>query len=68
MARRSQETDRSKDRNRASDRLHNTHRPHHTLGQAAPLQPLAQPTTSKPNTAQRRDRISGLLHEYQHVA
>ena len=29
---------------------YNTHRPHRTLGQAAPLRPLPQPTTSETNT------------------
>ena len=39
-----------------------------TLGQAAPLRPLPQPTTSETNTVRRRDRLGGLLHEYQQVA
>jgi transposase InsO family protein len=47
---------------------YNNHRPHRALGQAAPLRPLPQPTTSKPNTVQRRDRLGGLLREYQQVA
>jgi hypothetical protein len=47
---------------------YNSHRPHRTLGQAAPLRPLPQPTTSEANTVQRRDRLGGLLHEYQQVA
>jgi putative transposase len=47
---------------------YNSHRPHRTLGQAAPLQPLPQPTTSATNTIRRRDRLGGLLHEYQQVA
>ncbi len=38
------------------------------LGQAAPLRPLPQHTTSQANTVQRRDRLGGLLHEYQQVA
>src|SRR4051794_40405872 len=68
FGKRSEETGRSKDRNRAPDRLHNNHRPHRTLGQAAPLRPLPQPTTSATNTIRRRDRLGGLLHEYQQVA
>jgi hypothetical protein len=48
-------------------RVH-THRPHRTLSQAAPLRPLPQPTTSETNTIRRRDRLGGLLHEYQQVA
>jgi putative transposase len=47
---------------------YNNHRPHRTLGQAAPLRPLPQRTTSDTNTVQRRDRLGGLLHEYQQVA
>jgi hypothetical protein len=44
---------------------YNSHRPHRTLGQAAPLRPLPQPTTSDTNTVRRHDRLGGLLHEYQ---
>jgi putative transposase len=47
---------------------YNSHRPHRTLGQAAPLRPLPQPTTTETNTVRRRDRLGGLLHEYQQVA
>jgi putative transposase len=47
---------------------YNSHRPHRCLGQAAPLRPLPQPTTSETNTVRRRDRLGGLLHEYQQVA
>jgi len=65
FGKRSEETDRSKDRHRASDRLHTDHRPHRTLGQAAPLRPLprAHPNRyrHRPTTrpAQRTDpRVS----------
>jgi hypothetical protein len=47
---------------------YNSHRPHCALGHAAPLRPLPQRTTSDTNTVQRRDRLGGLLHEYQQVA
>ncbi len=47
---------------------YNSHRAHRALGQATPLRPLPQRTTSDPNTVQRRDRLGGLLHEYQQVA
>ena len=47
---------------------YNSHRPHRTLGQAAPLRPLPQRTTSEAITVRRRDRLGGLLHEYQQVA
>ena len=47
---------------------YNDHRPHRTLGQAAPLQPLPDRTRTETNTVRRRDRLGGLLHEYQQVA
>ena len=47
---------------------YNDHRPHRTLGQAAPLQPLPDRTRTEINTVRRRDRLGGLLHEYQQVA
>ena len=53
---------------RQYEQHYNSHRPHRTLGQAAPLRPLPQPTTSETNAIRRRDRLGGLLHEYQHVA
>jgi putative transposase len=47
---------------------YNSHRPHRALGQAAPVRPLPQPTTREAITVRRRDRLGGLLHEYQQVA
>jgi transposase InsO family protein len=47
---------------------YNGHRPHRSLGQAAPVRPLPQSMTSATNTVRRRDRLGGLLHEYQQVA
>jgi transposase InsO family protein len=47
---------------------YNSHRPHRALGQAAPLRPLPQRTTSASTGVRRRDRLGGLLHEYQQVA
>jgi transposase InsO family protein len=38
---------------------YNDHRPHRTLGQAAPLRPLPQPTTNATNGVRRRDRLDG---------
>jgi putative transposase len=46
---------------------YNAHRPHRALGQAAPLRPLPQ-RTSATRGVRRRDRLGGLLHEYQQVA
>jgi hypothetical protein len=47
---------------------YNGHRPHRTLGQAAPLRPLPRCTTTEIHNVLRRDRLGGLLHEYQQVA
>jgi putative transposase len=47
---------------------YNDHRPHRTLGQAAPLRPLPDRTRTETKTVRRCDRLSGLLHEYQQVA
>jgi transposase InsO family protein len=47
---------------------YNDHRPHRTLGQAAPLRPLPHDTTTEIHNVQRRDRLGGLLREYQQVA
>ncbi len=47
---------------------YNDHRPHRTLGQAAPLRPLPHDTTTEINNVRRRDRLGGLIHEYQQVA
>jgi transposase InsO family protein len=47
---------------------YNTHRPHRTLGQATPLRPLPHHTARQANGIRRRDRLGGLLHEYQQVA
>jgi putative transposase len=46
----------------------NTHRPHRTLNQAAPLQPLPPPASPSRLRVQRRDRLGGLIHEYSQVA
>ena len=47
---------------------YNDHRPHRALGQAAPLRPLPRRATTKIHNVRRRDRLGGLLHEYQQVA
>ena len=46
----------------------NTHRPHRTLDQAAPLQPLPPPASPSRLHIRRRDRPGGLIHEYSQVA
>jgi transposase InsO family protein len=47
---------------------YNTHRPHRSLGQAAPLKPL--PTTPLGDNFRvlRGHRLGGLIHEYSQVA
>jgi putative transposase len=42
----------------------NQHRPHRTLNQAAPLQPLPPPASPSQLRIRRRDRLGGLIHEY----
>jgi putative transposase len=46
----------------------NDHRPHRALNQAAPLRPLPQPILPPDLRLRRRDRLSGLIHEYAQVA
>jgi hypothetical protein len=46
----------------------NHHRPHRSLGQATPLRPLPHRTRTEIDNIRRRDRLGGLLHEYQQVA
>jgi transposase len=54
------------------ERHHNAHRPHRGISNARPLRPLPAPITD-PDTItrldiRRRDRLSGVLHEYEHAA
>jgi putative transposase len=46
--------------------------PHRALHAAAPLRPLPQPITERRQfdhlDSRRRDRLGGILHEYQHAA
>jgi putative transposase len=49
-------------------RHYNDHRPHRTLGQAAPLRPLSRRTPPAVDNVRRHDRLAGLIHEYRHVA
>jgi putative transposase len=52
--------------------FYNTHRPHQGIANARPLAPLPDPITDLDHLAQlrvhRRDRFSGLMHEYEHAA
>jgi len=46
----------------------NWHRPHRSLGQAAPLRPLPNPVSHDTIRVLRRDRLGGLVHEYAQAA
>jgi transposase InsO family protein len=52
--------------------FYNTHRPHQGIANARPLVPLPEPITDPDRLAQlnirRRDRLGGILHEYEHAA
>jgi hypothetical protein len=47
---------------------HNQHRPHHSLGQAAPFRPLPDAADLAIIRTRRRDLIGGVIHEYAQVA
>jgi putative transposase len=57
---------------REFETFYNRHRPHRTLDQAAPLRPLPRPISEPAQLrhlkVRRRDRLGGILHEYQHAA
>jgi transposase InsO family protein len=55
---------------REFERHYNDHRPRRNLGQAAPSRPLPRraPTKLHKIQFQRRDRLGGLIHEYQQIA
>ena len=47
---------------------YNEHRPHRSLGQAAPLGAVPLPVAAASVRVARRDRLGGLIHEYAQVA
>jgi len=48
---------------------YNLHRPHRSLGQSAPLHPAPEPIDGSADmNMRRRDRLGGILHEYEHAA
>jgi transposase InsO family protein len=54
------------------ERHHNSHRPHRGISNARPMRPLPEPITD-PDTItrldiRRRDRLGGVLHEYERAA
>ncbi|MFU8854693.1 integrase core domain-containing protein [Micromonospora sp. SL1-18] len=57
---------------REYEQFHHTHRPHRGLSNARPLHPLPEPITDPARTTHlrihRRDRLGGILHEYEHAA
>jgi transposase InsO family protein len=57
---------------RAYEAHYNTHRPHQGIANARPLQPLPEPITDPDRLTHldihRRDRLGGILHEYEHAA
>ena len=57
---------------REFERFYNGHRPHLGLANARPLCPLppriADPDTMAHLNIRRRDRLGGILHEYEHAA
>ncbi len=54
------------------ERHYNAHRPHQGISNARPLHPLPKPITNPDTiahlTIRRRNRLGGLLHEYDHAA
>jgi Integrase core domain len=53
---------------REFQRHYNDHRPHRSLGQAAPARPLPHRAPTDIRKIKRHDRLGGLLHEYQQAA
>jgi putative transposase len=51
---------------------YNLHRPHRSLEQSAPLHPAPAPITDSADiidlNIRSRDRLDGVLHEYEHAA
>jgi putative transposase len=57
---------------RQYEQHYNAHRPHRGISNARPLRPLPEPITY-PDTIthlniRRRDRLAGIIHEYEHAA
>jgi putative transposase len=53
---------------REFQRHYNDHRPHRSLGQAAPLRPLPHRASTEIPKIHRHDCLGGLLHEYVQAA
>jgi transposase InsO family protein len=57
---------------REFEKFYNGHRPHQGVANARPLRPLPAPIADGDNLVRldirRRDRLGGILHEYEHAA
>jgi len=57
---------------REFEHFYNAHRPHQVITNARPLHPLPAPIAGPEQIARldirRRDRLGGILHEYEHAA
>jgi putative transposase len=57
---------------REYEAFYNAHRPHQGIANARPLQPLPEPIPDPGRLAhlniRRRDRLGGILREYEHAA
>jgi putative transposase len=57
---------------REFEQFYNSHRPHQGIANARPMRPLPVPITDPDQIARldirRRDRLGGILHEYEHAA
>jgi hypothetical protein len=57
---------------REYERFYNHHRPHQGIANIRPLKPLPAPITDPDQLTrlniQRRDRLGGILYEYEHAA
>jgi transposase InsO family protein len=57
---------------REYEQHYNLHRPHQGIANVRPLKPLPEPITDPAQLARltihRRDRLGGVLHEYDHAA
>jgi hypothetical protein len=57
---------------RAYERFYTLHRPHQGIANVRPLKPLPETITDPDALARlnihRRDRLGGVLHEYEHAA
>jgi transposase InsO family protein len=57
---------------REYEQFYNLHRPHQGIANLRPLKPLPEPITDPDRLARlnihRRDRLGGVIHEYEHAA